>query len=515
MADLILFNANILPMTSKSIEHQLVFIQDGKISAVAGNDKLKEFRNRHTRLIDCAGRTLLPGFIDAHCHLRALAESLVSLDLSPRNNVRSISDLQSRIHSFAEKAPPGSWIRGKGYNEFYLDEKRHPTRWDLDKAAPAHPVKLTHRSGHAHVLNSTALAHAGISRYTSEPPGGIIDRDIETGDPTGLLFEMGHFLTTRIPSLDNRELDRGMEMANRELLSLGITSLQDASSLNDESRWSELESWKERRILIPRVGMMIGIESLDDKVIQNLSRDVDQRQLRLSGVKIILDETTGQLFPSQSELNRVVSEIHGLGLQAAIHAIEETAVESACSSIAYALEKEPNSDHRHHIEHCSVCPSILAERIAVLGIMVVTQPPFIYYSGDRYLQTVNDEKLKVLYPIGTLMKSGVTVAGSSDCPIVPANPLVGIYAAVSRGIETGGNLTSEEGISPLKALQMYTANAAKITFEEKIKGTITPGKMADLVVLSGDPTRVLPDEIKDLKVEMTIVNGEVVWEDNA
>ena len=515
MADLILFNANILPMGPGSGNHQLVFIQDGKISAVAGNDKFQEFRNRHTRVIDCAGRTLLPGFIDAHCHIRAYAESLVSLDLSPRNKVRSISDLQSRIHSFAEKVPPDSWIRGKGYNEFYLEEKRHPTRWDLDKAAPTHPVKLTHRSGHAHVLNSMALAHAGISKYTSEPPGSLIDRDIETGEPTGLLFEMGHFLSKRIPHLDKEELDRGMDMANRELLTMGITSLQDATALNDESRWNEIQSWKERRILIPRVGMMMGIESLDDTVVKKLSKDVDQRQLRLSGVKIILDETTGQLFPPQSELNRMVSEIHGLGLQAAIHAIEENAVESACSAIAYALEKEPNPDHRHHIEHCSVCPSILAERIALLRIMVVTQPPFIYYSGDRYLQTVPNEQLRFLYPIGTLMKSGVNVAGSSDCPIVPANPLVGIYAAVSRGIETGGVLTPEEGVSPLEALQMYTVNAAKITFEENIKGTITPGKMADLVVLNEDPTQVSTDEIKELKVEMTIINGEVVWEDKA
>jgi predicted amidohydrolase YtcJ len=212
-------------------------------------------------------------------------------------------------------------------------------------------------------------------------------------------------------------------------------------------------------------------------------------QLRLSGVKIILDETTGRLHPPQAELNEMVLKIHRLGMQVAIHAIEETAVESACSAIAYALKESPNTDHRHHIEHCSVCPPSLAKRLASLGIMVVTQPSFIYYNGDRYLETVPAEQMK--------------------------HPMLGISAAVSRGTAAGNVLTPEEGVVPLKALQMYTCNGAEATFEEKIKGSITPGKMADIVVLSGDLTRVSPEDIKDLKVEMTILNGEVVWEDKA
>ena len=163
MADLIFYDANILPIDLGYENTRLVAVQNGTITAVVGNDRLEDFRHGRTRVIDCGGKTLLPGFIDCHCHIRAFAESFVSLDLSPRKNVRSISDVQSKIHSFTEKASPGSWIRGKGYNEFYFVEKRHPTRWDLDKAAPAHPVKLTHRSGHAHVLNSMALTLRRVS----------------------------------------------------------------------------------------------------------------------------------------------------------------------------------------------------------------------------------------------------------------------------------------------------------------------------------------------------------------
>jgi predicted amidohydrolase YtcJ len=154
----------------------------------------------------------------------------------------------------------------------------------------------------------------------------------------------------------------------------------------------------------------------------------------------------------------------------------------------------------------------LAKRLAALGIMVVTQPSFIYYSGERYLQTVLSEELKHLYPVRTLQKSGVKVAASSDCPIAPANPLIGIYAAVTRMTETGELLLPEEKITPEEALRMYGETAAKATFEEAVKGSISPGKLGDLVVLNQDLTKVPIDEIKDIKVEMTILNGEVVWE---
>ncbi len=515
MADLILFNANIIPMDSGCGDNRLVAIRNGTIIAVAGNDTLEEFRHVDTRVIDCEGKTLLPGFIDCHCHIHASAESLVTLDLSPANNVDSILDIQSKVQSLAEKLPPGSWIRGKGYNEFYLAEKRHPLRRDLDKAAPNHPVKITHRSGHAHVLNSLALDLAGISGKTPEPPGGLIDRELETGDPSGLLFEMGHVLSKVIPPLDKLELERGIRLLNTQLLSLGITSIQDASIGNDVERWNQFRGWKEEGLLKPRVGMMLGVDSLDQFGRHDFSSPLGEGRLRLSGVKIILDETTGRLHPPQAELNEMVLKIHRLGMQVAIHAIEETAVESACSAIAYALKESPDTDHRHHIEHCSVCPPSLAKRLASFGILVVTQPSFIYYNGDRYLETVPAEQMNHLYAIKTLLKNGVHVAGSSDSPIVPANPMIGIYAAVSRGTEAGNVLTPEQGVVPLKALQMYTSNAAEATFEEKIKGSISPGKMADIVVLSGDPTRVSPDAIKDLKVEMTILNGEVVWEDKA
>lgn len=512
MADLILFNANVITMDSAYPTAQLIAIQDNRIIAVGKDEYLREFQKRNTQTIDCKGKTVLPGFIDAHCHLHALAESYVTLNLEPHHNVRSISDIQTKIKASSQQLPSGTWIRGRGYNEFYLAEKRHPNRWDLDQVTSAHPIKLTHRTGHAHVLNSLGLKMVGISNETPDPLDGLIDRDINTGEPTGVLYRMGDFLSRKVPPLENHQLDQGMRIANDELLSMGITSIQDASSHNGIEQWRMFRRWKEKGLLKPRVVMMLGSESFSVYRKEDFETQTDKSQLRLGGVKIILDETTGHLRPAQAELNEMVLNIHRSGFQACLHAVEEKAVEAACSAIECALRKFPKPDHRHRIEHCSVCPQSLARKLAALGIMVVTQPSFIYYSGDRYLQTVPAEELKNLYPIRTLLKSGVKVAASSDCPIAPANPLMGIYAASSRMTETGEAVLSEEKITPEEALRMYGETAAKATFDEGMKGSLSPGKLADLVVLNGDPTTAPIDEIKDIKVEMTIINGEIVWE---
>jgi predicted amidohydrolase YtcJ len=512
MADLILFKANVITMDPLYPKAEGVLIKDGKILSTVANHSLRKWDEVKVITIDCKGKTVLPGFIDAHLHLHALAESYVTLNLEPRQNVRSILDIQTKIKDYSKNLPPGAWIRGRGYNEFYLIEKRHPNRRDLDQVTSTHPIKLTHRTGQAHVLNSLALKMVGISVETSDPPDGLIDRDVNTGEPTGILFRMGDLLSKKIPRLENEELDKGVRIASDDLLSMGITSVQDASSHNGIEQWKMFHHWKNRGLFKPRLAMMLGTQSFSTYREQDFKTELDKTRLRLCGIKIILDETTGYLRPGQSELNEMVLRIHQAGFQACLHAVGEKTVEAGCSAIEYALKKHPKSDHRHRIEHCSVCPPSLAKKLASLGIMVVTQPPFIYYSGDRYLRTVPPEELKHLYPIQTLLKSGVKVAASSDCPVVPANPLIGIYAATSRKTETGEAVLTDEKIAPEDALSMHGENAARTTFEEGIKGSISPGKLADLVVLNGDPTMVPIYEIKDIKVEMTIIHGEIVWE---
>jgi predicted amidohydrolase YtcJ len=490
---------------------RLIGVNRGRIGDLSGDDTAEKLRSSKTTVIDCHGKTIVPGFIDAHCHLVSYGDSFVTLDAGP-SNVASIADIKNMVRKAAQELPPGTWIKGRGYNEFYLAEKRHPTRWDLDAASSVHPVKITHRSGHAHLLNSLALQLVGISEETGDPPGGLIDRDIETGAPTGLLHGMGEILARFVPPTQGNQADHGIHLAGHTLSALGITSVHDASSRNDLCQLNLFCNWKKQDLLPQRVTMALGWEGFQKLPKGARATFDDDDDVRVEGVKIIIDEITGQLSPSQSELNEMVTMIHQSGFQALLHAIETETIEAACSAVEYALKRSPKREHRHRIEHCSVCPPALAKRLASAGIAVVTQPAFIYHNGERYLRTVPKEELEHLYPIATLIRHGVRVAGSSDFPVVPPNPLIGIYAAASRRAENEEYLLPEERITPQEALSLFTDNAARATFTENSRGSIRPGKLADLVILSGDPISLPEDAIKDIQVDMTIINGKVVWE---
>ncbi|MFH1486147.1 MAG: amidohydrolase, partial [Chloroflexota bacterium] len=486
---------------------QLVAIEAGKIIWVGDNEDRKELAGQK---IDCEGKTLVPGFNDAHCHILAFASSLVSVDCSP-SSVSSIADIQARIRDQAQRLPRGSWLRGSGYNEFYLAEKRHPNCWDLDRAAPHHPVKLTHRTGHASVLNSLALSYIGISMDSAEPPGGMIERDLDSGEPNGLLLEMEAHIAKAMPPLAEAELERGIRLANEKYISLGITSLQDATVHSGLREWHSFRRLKEKEELAPRLWVMMGIGALGELERSGFYPRCGSDGLRLGAVKIVLDETTGSLYPGEEELTEQVLRAHQAGFQVAIHAIEEGPVAAAANALEHALRRAPGRGHRHRVEHCSVCPPPLLQRLKDAGAIVVTQPAFVYYSGERYLATVPEGQLQWLYRIGSFLKEGLMPAAGSDSPIAPNNPLAGIYAAVTRKAESSAELVIGEKVSPLEALALYTRSAAYASFDEEVKGSIAEGKLADFALLSADPTGVQPDEIQSIEVEMTIVDGRVVW----
>ena len=505
-ADLVLNNANVITMDPDRPTAGVVAIKGNKILAVGGKEVLGEVRGAKTRVIDCQGRTVVPGFNDAHCHIFSFIRKLRSLDLSP-SSVSSIAEIKAAIRRRARSLPPGSWLSGTDYNEFYLAEKRHPNRRDLDEAAPHHPVILTHRSLHACVLNSMALSLAGITRETPEPPGALVGREFETGEPSGLLFEMlGYIREKVVPPLSDDELAEGMATASEHYLSMGITSVQEASTTNDFTRWQTLKRFTESGALKSRVFMMFGTGALSQFQEANLTFGAGDSHLRLGGVKLMLSEAT-----SLPELKQQAFSAHEAGFQLALHCVEAGTVEAAISALEYISNELPLPGRRHRLEHCSECPPPLLERLSRLKAMVVTQPPFLYYSGERYLATIPPARLKWLYRLKSFLDRGLIVAGSSDSPVVPDNPLVGIYGAVTRRAQSGEELSPEEAVSAEQALAMYTINAAYASFEEEIKGAITPGKLADMVVLSADPLKSPPEQIKDIRVEMTIINGRVVW----
>jgi hypothetical protein len=512
-ADLIFKNADVVTFDPKQPNAEFIAVMGDKILFVGSKAQLNDFTGPSTKFIDCDGKTLMSGFNDAHCHIYSFIRKLTSIDLSPPK-IKSINDIKALIKAKADNTPPGNWITGTDYNEFYLAEKRHPTRWEIDEVAPDNPVILSHRSLHGCVLNSMALALAGIAIETPEPPGALIDRDIARGgEPNGFLAEMLGFIREKImPPISQGELNAGIKLANEQYFSQGLTSLQDATVVNDLKRWKQIQYFKENGLLNSRVYMMIGTVTMPEFQKAGLVFGDGDENLRLGAVKIVPSLISDNLYPSQEELNSLVLHTHQAGFQLAIHGVQTGVVDAIISAYEHLQQNVPDfSSKRHRIEHCSECPPQLMERIKKLHLVIASHPSFTYFSGDRYLATVSPDLVPWLYRIGTMVKEGLIVAGASDSPIVPNSPLMGVYSGITRKTSSGQLLGKEETLSARQILAMYTINGAYASHEEKIKGSIVAGKLADFVLLSNNPTLTPAEEIKDIKVLMTVIGGKVVY----
>lgn len=507
--DLILYNARVVTLNPKQPIAEFVSIKDGKILNIGSSGGLNKFRLPNIRSLNCHGHTIIPGFIDAHMHIFGYASSLVSVDCTPKS-IGSISQIKIAIKKKLDKIDQWQWIRGTGYNEFYLEEGRHPNRWDLDNVAPNHPIKLNHRSGHACVLNSAALREINITKDTPDPPNGVIDRNWDTGEPTGLLFEMEGHIEQLIPKISKAEMLNGITLANKSLVSNGITSIQDATISNKLEDWSRFKNIRDDGLFFPRITMMVGASNVADFNNRKLKFGSKNGDVTLGHAKIIINQTTGASKPSIEELRQIVELANQSKFPLALHAIETISIEEAIR----VINSYPNNteNFRHRVEHCFEPTSSLISTMKALGIVVVTQPSFIYYNGERYLKQIAPPKQNRLYPLKSLFRSGILVASGSDAPVAPINPIIGLYSAVTRRTETGAILGQLEALSPFEALQMHTKNGAYVGMEEKIKGSIEPGKLADLVLLDHNPTTIPIENLKEIQVLMTIIGGKIVFE---
>lgn len=512
---LILSQATVLTMDPQQPQAEAVAMRHGRLVAIGTNGAVLGLRGPGTTVLDCRGATVLPGFIDAHLHLRAYVSTLLGIDCSPRV-VRHMRQLQALLQDQARRVPPGQWLVGHGYDDFELAERRHPTRWDLDLVTPQHPVRLAHRSRHAWLLNSAALTQLDITRDFVAPPGGVVERDLTTGEPTGLLIDMDGYLRQRLPPVTTSGVYRqGVRQASQALLAAGVTAVQDASMSNDLAACDMLHAWIAAGDLRPRVSLLLGSSALPAAVAAGVKPGEHAAALHVHGIKIRLDESSGALYPPQEILNAQVWEAHHLGFPVAIHAVDVPALISALHAIRLAQERWPRADICHRIEHCALCPEVCIDELVELQVTVVTQPAFLWHHGRRYSADIAPEQQAWLYRVNSLLDRGVRVAGSSDAPVVPPQPLQGIQAAVTRQTPDGQIIGSEERVAVDTALGLFTQGAAWACGLGAEVGSITPGKRADLVVLEADPRRVPAAEIQQIPVRMTLVDGVVQWRDAA
>ncbi len=514
-------NANLLQCVTSGLDLPddrpgFVAVRDGRIVSIGPAEAASSAQGPKTRVFDCQGYTLIPGFVDAHCHILAFANRLSATYCGPEK-ASSIPQLVNEIAQGSSgdrsrKWDGRGWIRAFGYDEYYLEERRHPTRWELDRVSCTHPVRLDHRTGHGMVLNSFAMDLLHITKDTPDPVDGVIQRDEVSGEPTGVLLEMGPWVRERVGHNHSEdEARKWAELASQYSISMGITTLQDATATNGFKQWELFADLRRSGCLVPRLNMMVGA-GCTSAAEGYAMRSNGDAGLRLGATKIMVTLTTGALQPSEEELRELVLKEHTQGSQVAVHAVEAEAVEAVADALLYAQAVDPRPDARHRIEHCSECPPHVLDKVAAAGAVVVTQPGFIYDAGDRYSGLAESRILPHLYPIASLAAVGVPIGAGSDAPVTYPDPMASIYAAVTRRTRTGNALGPGQGVSVEDALKMHTWGGAYACFEEHLKGVVKEGYLADFVLLDQDPTIVNSGALRDIRTVMTVVGGEVVWQ---
>ncbi len=515
-ATLVILNANVARLNSKQPKAEALAVQNEKIIAVGSDDEVRKYVSRETKVINAKNGMVVPGFVDCHVHMTGFGWSLRSLNL---RDVKSIGELQCRLREYAARNK-SKWILGGRWDQEKFAERRYPNRWDLDKAVADKPVFLLRVCGHAGVVNSRALQLANITRETMIN-GGKIDLDETSGEPNGILRENALELVWKaIPKPTLEDLENACILACRKAVEAGLTGVHWI--LNSVDEIYVLRKLCAEGKLPLRVYMGIPVELLDNVFDLGLLTGFQNDMLKIGFIKILADgslgsctaalkkpysdkpETSGMMLYTQKRLSELVLKVHRAGLQLAVHAIGDRAVESVLKTFENALQVFPRKDHRHRIEHCSVLNPRLIRKMKRLGLIVSVQPHFVV-SDFWVVDRVGKDRARWVYPFRTLMREGLVVASGSDCPVEPISPLLGIWAAVARKSYPEESLTLEE------ALKTYTLNAAYASFDENKKGLIEVGRFADLTVLSEDLSRISPEKIKDVKIEMVIVNGKIVY----
>jgi len=527
-ADIIFYNGEVITMDAADSIVQAVAVKDGLIMAAGASGQIKMFQSPDTKMIDLAGRSLVPGFIDSHLHMGILGMNTMSLDLR-YPGVKSIEEIKALIREKAKTTPKGEWIRGWGYDHSKLAGNRHPTKDDLDDASRDHPVIVTRACSHISAHNSLSLEIAGITDGTPNPEGGIIGRD--KGKLNGLMFENAHMNMTKAALPSEEELRLAFRNANELLISEGVTGVHDAGGYGQMQMDILREMVESGAIDIKIYAMLFSfidnLSYINSYIEKGCGAGEGNAKFRIGPVKLMIDGSSsgptaatiepytsnpndsGIMTMTQKEINAYILRAHKAGYQVTSHAVGDRAVTAIVDAIEKAMMAYPAENRRHRIEHCAMTNRELLPRIKKLGIVPIAQPVFLYEFGDGYMRNYGKERVDNMFACRSFFDNGIVCAGSSDSPITFSNPILGIHSAVNRTTQTGRAISQGQKVSVLEALRMYTSNGAWASFEEKRKGSIEKGKAADLAVLSHSLLKHNPDRISDIQVDMTIIDGRI------
>ena len=533
----IIYTRAVLPLAADAdgTRADAVAVSAGRVGVVGAASDLLGLAGASTRVVPLGGRTLLPGFHDAHCHVLGFGLTLAAVALT---SCRTIGALVGLLQARADESGAGreTWVRGRGYSQNVLAEGRHPTRQDLDRVGGGLPfVLIIHASGHAVSVNSRVLARCGIARDTPDPAGGTIVRD-GRGEPTGVLLETAVNLAyDAAPEPSRAEKVAALGRATRALNAMGVTSAVDATlgvaardSLAEIAVYQEAAQSGAHSVRCTLMMMLTQLAALDAVPAPD-ALTVETDRVRIGPSKVFTDgalttrtallrspfvnsDSLGTAVWRADELDAMVLRAHAAGWQVAAHAIGDGAIDLCLDAFGRAQVRHPRADARHRVEHAMLLWPDQLERMARQGVLPIYQPEFILRFGDAYKAALGPSRAARLMPYAETLASGLPLVFSSDLPVVPGAPLDGIAAACLRRAPSGETLGDSHWVSAPDALRAYTEGAARSVFLEDDRGRIAPGHRADFVVLDGDPLALPPDEWADgLAVRATILGGEVVF----
>jgi hypothetical protein len=542
-ADLVLANGEIYTGLAAQPWASAVAIRGESIVAIAAahsDAEVKSWAGPETRLIDLHGQFAMPGFNDAHLHLAAGAYVKLEVDL---RGSQSVEELQRRMHSRLNEFGPGEWIIAPGWDHTLWPVKKFPNRQELDAISVDHPIFSQRVDGHVAVVNSRALQIAGITHETPDPPGGHIERDPATGEPTGMLEEDAamNLVYERVPPFSEAQRLRSFALVMDEAAQYGVTSVQDNSVMSpddgDSYGWQNFlvlqqlkRDGKQKVRITEWLPFSFPVARLEE--VRRTGGTTDP-WLKTGALKALIDgslgsrtaallapysddpSTSGILRLDPAVLMKMAVERDRAGFQIAFHAIGDRANQVALDTFAAAQKANGPRERRDRVEHAQIVAPGDFSRFASLGVVASMQPSHVL-DDERWAQErLGPERIKGAYAWHTMEQDGVRLAFGTDYPVEPINPLRGIYACITRELPDGGppgGWQPQEKLSMDDCLRAYTAGSAYAEFEEKRKGTIAPGMLADIVVFPVDITRVPPRELLTTHVAMTIAGGRIVFE---